>query len=128
MNLSESLDKSSHGELTSFLHIVEDCGHLSYHSKTFYDASRVKKNEFCLTPLSLYLLRNFPLLMFCWKLGPALATGNVIVIKVAESTPLSAMYVCNLIAKIFPPGVVNVITGYGAITGAAIASRKSDDL
>lgn len=66
---------------------------------------------------------NFPILMFAWKLGPALATGNTIVIKVAETTPLSALYVATLIEKIFPPGVVNIITGYGAIAGAAISSH-----
>ncbi|KAM0751179.1 aldehyde dehydrogenase [Meredithblackwellia eburnea MCA 4105] len=66
---------------------------------------------------------NFPILMFAWKLGPALATGNTIVIKVAETTPLSAFYATQLIAKVFPPGVVNVITGYGNITGAAISSH-----
>ncbi|SGY48802.1 BQ5605_C001g00695 [Microbotryum silenes-dioicae] len=66
---------------------------------------------------------NFPILMFAWKLGPALATGNTIVIKVAETTPLSAFYVSTLIAKIFPPGVVNIVTGYGAIAGAAISSH-----
>ncbi|KAK4046993.1 hypothetical protein OIV83_005679 [Microbotryomycetes sp. JL201] len=66
---------------------------------------------------------NFPILMFAWKLGPALACGNTIVIKVAETTPFSALYTAQLIAKVFPPGVVNVITGYGAITGAAISSH-----
>ena len=44
--------------------------------------------------------------MFAWKLGPALATGNTIVIKVAETTPFSAFYAARLIADIFPPGVV----------------------
>jgi aldehyde dehydrogenase (NAD+) len=66
---------------------------------------------------------NFPILMFAWKLGPALATGNTIVIKVAETTPLSAFFAASLIAKIFPPGVVNIVTGYGAIAGAAISSH-----
>lgn len=66
---------------------------------------------------------NFPILMFAWKLGPALATGNTIVIKVAETTPLSAFYAARLIADIFPPGVVNIVTGYGAIAGAAISSH-----
>jgi aldehyde dehydrogenase (NAD+) len=61
--------------------------------------------------------------MFAWKLGPALATGNTIVIKVAETTPLSAFYAATLIAKIFPPGVVNIVTGYGPIAGAALASH-----
>ncbi|GAA6015238.1 hypothetical protein JCM10207_003657 [Rhodosporidiobolus poonsookiae] len=66
---------------------------------------------------------NFPMLMFAWKLGPALATGNTIVIKVAETTPLSAFYACQLIAKVLPPGVVNVLTGYGNVVGAAISSH-----
>ncbi|KAI5477666.1 aldehyde dehydrogenase (NAD) [Pseudohyphozyma bogoriensis] len=66
---------------------------------------------------------NFPILMFAWKLGPALATGNTIVIKVAETTPLSAFYAARLIADIFPPGVVNIVTGYGNIAGAAISSH-----
>ncbi|GAA5970958.1 hypothetical protein JCM11641_004522 [Rhodosporidiobolus odoratus] len=66
---------------------------------------------------------NFPLLMFAWKIGPALACGNTIVIKTAETTPLSAFYACQLIAKVFPPGVVNVLTGYGNIVGAAISSH-----
>jgi len=66
---------------------------------------------------------NFPALMFAWKIGPALATGNTIVMKTAEQTPLSALKMCELIKDIFPPGVVNVITGYGRITGAAIASH-----
>lgn len=66
---------------------------------------------------------NFPALMFAWKLGPALACGNTIVLKTAEQTPLSALKMCELIRDIFPPGVVNVITGYGRITGAAIAAH-----
>ncbi|PRQ76624.1 aldehyde dehydrogenase [Rhodotorula toruloides] len=66
---------------------------------------------------------NFPLLMFAWKLGPALACGNCIVIKVAETTPLSAFYATQLIAKVFPPGVVNVVTGYGNEVGAAISGH-----
>ncbi|KAL8279970.1 hypothetical protein RQP46_007551 [Phenoliferia psychrophenolica] len=64
-----------------------------------------------------------PILMFAWKLGPALATGNTIVLKVAESTPLSALYAAQLVAKVFPPGVVNIITGYGNITGTAITQH-----
>ncbi|KWU44739.1 aldehyde dehydrogenase [Rhodotorula sp. JG-1b] len=66
---------------------------------------------------------NFPLLMFAWKIGPALACGNTIVIKTAETTPLSACYATQLIAKLFPPGVVNVITGYGDVAGSAISSH-----
>ncbi|GAA6020301.1 hypothetical protein JCM10207_003218 [Rhodosporidiobolus poonsookiae] len=66
---------------------------------------------------------NFPLLMFAWKIGPALATGNTIIMKPAEITPLSALYACQLIAKVFPPGVVNVLVGYGHTVGNAISSH-----
>ncbi|KAJ7097379.1 aldehyde dehydrogenase [Mycena epipterygia] len=67
---------------------------------------------------------NFPLLMFSWKIGPALATGNAIVLKPSELTPLSALYMCSLIAEAgFPPGVVNVLVGYGNTVGQAIAEH-----
>nr|XP_035932511.1 aldehyde dehydrogenase, mitochondrial isoform X2 [Halichoerus grypus] len=71
---------------------------------------------------------NFPLLMQAWKLGPALATGNVVVMKVAEQTPLTALYVANLIKEAgFPPGVVNIIPGFGPTAGAAITSHGDVD-
>uniref|UniRef100_V9KLJ0 aldehyde dehydrogenase (NAD(+)) n=1 Tax=Callorhinchus milii TaxID=7868 RepID=V9KLJ0_CALMI len=71
---------------------------------------------------------NFPLSMQAWKLGPALATGNVVVMKMAEQTPLTALYVANLIKEAgFPPGVVNIIPGYGPSAGAAIASHMDVD-
>uniref|UniRef100_A0A2K6FJT7 Aldehyde dehydrogenase domain-containing protein n=1 Tax=Propithecus coquereli TaxID=379532 RepID=A0A2K6FJT7_PROCO len=61
---------------------------------------------------------NFPLLMQAWKLGPALATGNVVVMKVAEQTPLTALCVANLIKEAgFPPGVVNIVPGFGPAAG-----------
>ncbi|CAI8027119.1 Aldehyde dehydrogenase, mitochondrial [Geodia barretti] len=67
---------------------------------------------------------NFPLLMQAWKLGPALCAGNTIVMKPAEQTPLTALHVAALIAEAgFPPGVVNIIPGYGPTAGAAIASH-----
>lgn len=66
---------------------------------------------------------NFPLLMMAWKIGPALAAGNTIILKTAESTPLSALYTANLIKEVgFPPGVLNVISGYGK-TGQFITSH-----
>lgn len=66
---------------------------------------------------------NFPLLMFAWKIGPALAAGNTIVLKTAESTPLSALYAANLAKEVgFPPGVLNVLSGYGK-TGQYITSH-----
>ncbi|KAF8337176.1 aldehyde dehydrogenase [Amanita rubescens] len=65
-----------------------------------------------------------PFLMFAWKIGPALATGNTIVMKPSEFTPLSAIRMCHLIHQAgFPPGVVNVVTGYGNTVGSAISSH-----
>lgn len=71
---------------------------------------------------------NFPLAMCAWKLGPALACGNTVVIKAAEQTPLSILYLANLIKEAgFPPGVVNVLNGYGKTAGVAIASHLDID-
>ncbi|EED12292.1 betaine-aldehyde dehydrogenase, putative [Talaromyces stipitatus ATCC 10500] len=71
---------------------------------------------------------NYPLSMAAWKLGPALACGNTVVLKPAEQTPLSILYFANLIAKAgFPPGVVNIVNGYGRIAGAALASHQDVD-
>jgi aldehyde dehydrogenase (NAD+) len=67
---------------------------------------------------------NFPLLMAAWKIAPALACGNTVVLKPAETTSLTALMLCEIIQEAdLPPGVVNVITGYGD-TGAAVASHK----
>lgn len=66
--------------------------------------------------------------MFNWKIAPALATGNAVVIKSAETTPLSALYMCGLIEKAgFPPGVVNLVSGFGKTVGAAIAQHMDID-
>ncbi|MBD2521205.1 aldehyde dehydrogenase family protein [Nostoc sp. FACHB-133] len=71
---------------------------------------------------------NFPLVMQAWKLAPALATGNTVVLKTAEQTPLSALRVGELIIEAgFPPGVVNILSGYGPTAGAAIASHRDID-
>ncbi|KFY82749.1 hypothetical protein V500_10347 [Pseudogymnoascus sp. VKM F-4518 (FW-2643)] len=71
---------------------------------------------------------NFPLAMAAWKLGPALACGNTVVIKAAEQTPLSILYLATLIKEAgFPPGVVNIINGFGREAGAAIASHLDVD-
>ncbi|CAD2217270.1 Aldehyde dehydrogenase family, putative [Angomonas deanei] len=71
---------------------------------------------------------NFPLLMGAWKLGPALATGNTIVFKPAELTPLSALRVGELVTEAgFPDGVLNIVPGYGATAGAAIAKHMDID-
>jgi aldehyde dehydrogenase (NAD+) len=66
--------------------------------------------------------------MWAWKIGPAIATGNTVVLKSAEQTPLSAYIACNLIKEAgFPPGVINVITGFGKIAGAALSSHMDVD-
>jgi aldehyde dehydrogenase (NAD+) len=71
---------------------------------------------------------NFPLLMQAWKLGPALSMGNTVVMKTAEQTPLSALRVGELIIEAgFPPGVVNILSGYGPTAGAAIAHHMDVD-
>jgi aldehyde dehydrogenase len=65
---------------------------------------------------------NFPILMATWKLAPALAAGNCVVLKAAEQTPASIMLVMELIADILPPGVVNVVNGFGLEAGKPLAS------
>ncbi|XP_026150165.1 retinaldehyde dehydrogenase 3 [Mastacembelus armatus] len=71
---------------------------------------------------------NFPLLMFMWKIAPALSCGNTVVIKPAEQTPLTALHVGSLIKEVgFPPGVVNIVPGFGPTAGAAIASHMDID-
>jgi len=70
---------------------------------------------------------NFPLLMAAWKLAPALATGNTCVLKPAETTPLSALVLCEILQQAdLPAGVVNVVTGAGA-TGAALVAHPGVD-
>jgi aldehyde dehydrogenase (NAD+) len=71
---------------------------------------------------------NYPLLMQAWKLAPALATGNTIVMKPAEQTPLSALRLGELIVEAgFPEGVVNLLPGFGSTAGAAIARHMDVD-
>jgi aldehyde dehydrogenase (NAD+) len=71
---------------------------------------------------------NFPMLMQAWKLAPALATGNTVVMKPAEQTPLSALRIGELIVEAgFPEGVVNLLPGFGPTAGAAIASHMDVD-
>lgn len=67
---------------------------------------------------------NSPILLCCWKLGPALAAGNTVIIKPAEQTPASALELGRLAAEAgFPAGVVNVLPGFGAVAGAALAAH-----
>ena len=71
---------------------------------------------------------NFPFMMLAWKVAPALACGNVVVLKPAEQTPLSAMYFGKLILEAgFPPGVVNVIPGIGGVAGKTLAEHLKVD-
>jgi len=71
---------------------------------------------------------NFPLLMYGMKLGPALATGNTVVLKPAEQTPLTALRIGELVQKAgFPAGVVNILPGYGPTAGGAIANHMDID-
>jgi aldehyde dehydrogenase (NAD+) len=71
---------------------------------------------------------NFPLLMLAWKIAPALAAGNTVVLKPAETTPLSALLFCDVLRQAeLPPGVVNIVTGDGA-TGAALVKSDVDKI
>ncbi|MGQ0599003.1 aldehyde dehydrogenase [Aquabacterium sp.] len=67
---------------------------------------------------------NFPILMAAWKLAPALGAGNCVVLKPAESTPVSIMVLTELIADLLPPGVLNIINGYGREAGMPLASSR----
>ncbi len=67
---------------------------------------------------------NFPILMAAWKLAPALAAGNCIVMKPAEFTPVSILILMEVIADLLPPGVVNIVNGYGREVGAPLANSK----
>lgn len=65
---------------------------------------------------------NFPILMLSWKIGPALSTGCTVVLKSAEQTPLSALYMAKLAEEAgFPPGVLNIISGFGKTAGAGMS-------
>lgn len=71
---------------------------------------------------------NFPFLMMAWKIAPALATGNTVVLKTAEQTPLSALKFAEFLEKAgVPPGVVNIVSGFGPVAGAAIANHMDVD-
>jgi aldehyde dehydrogenase len=67
---------------------------------------------------------NFPILMAAWKLGPALGAGNCVVLKPAESTPIGILLLAELIADLLPPGVLNIVNGYGREAGLPLATSK----
>ncbi|WP_395457506.1 aldehyde dehydrogenase (plasmid) [Azospirillum melinis] len=67
---------------------------------------------------------NFPLLMAAWKLAPALAAGNCIVLKPAEQTPMAIMVLADIIGDLLPPGVLNIVNGFGIEAGKPLATNK----
>ena len=71
---------------------------------------------------------NYPMMMAVWKIGPALATGNTVVIKPAETTPMSTLKMAELAADIFPAGVLNVITGHGEPAGSTLVTHPDVDM
>ena len=71
---------------------------------------------------------NYPLLMAIWKIGPALATGNTIVLKPAETTPITTLRLAELAAGVLPPGVLNVICGHGDPAGQALVEHLDVDM
>ena len=71
---------------------------------------------------------NFPLLMLAWKLGPAIACGNTVVLKPAEQTPLTALRLAELAMEAgFPPGILNIVNGVGEVTGATVVVHPDVD-
>ena len=71
---------------------------------------------------------NFPLLMLAWKIAPALAAGNTVVLKPAETTPLTALLFCDVVRQAeLPPGVVNIVTGDGSTGAALVESGRRQD-
>jgi betaine-aldehyde dehydrogenase len=71
---------------------------------------------------------NYPLMMAVWKIGPALAAGNTVVLKPAETTPMTTLKMAELAAEIFPKGVLNVITGHGDPAGQALVTHREVDM
>ncbi len=71
---------------------------------------------------------NYPLSMAVWKIGPALATGNTVVLKPAENTPMGTLRMAELAADLFPPGVLNVIGGHGEPAGASLVRHADVDM
>ena len=71
---------------------------------------------------------NYPLMMAAWKIAPAIAAGNTIVLKPSEQTPLTTLYIAELIAGIFPEGVINIIHGIGETIGSTLINHPSVDM
>ncbi|MBT2676925.1 aldehyde dehydrogenase family protein, partial [Streptomyces sp. ISL-14] len=71
---------------------------------------------------------NYPLLMAAWKIAPILAAGNTLVLKPSEQTPLTTLKFAELVADLLPPGVLNVVNGYGPVAGARLAEHPDIDM
>jgi betaine-aldehyde dehydrogenase len=71
---------------------------------------------------------NYPMMMAVWKIGPALATGNTVVLKPAETTPITTIKLAQLASDLFPPGVLNVVTGHGEPAGAALVTHHDVEM
>ena len=67
---------------------------------------------------------NYPLMMAAWKLGPALAAGNTVVLKPSEQTPLTTFFISELLAEVFPEGVVNIVYGIGETVGSSLINHQ----
>ena len=118
------------------LPLVVDCFryYAGWADKVHGSTIPIRGNYFCYTrrePIGVcgqIIPWNFPLLMVAWKWGPALATGNTIVMKPAEQTPLSCLRMAELALEAgFPPGVINVVPGYGPTAGAALVRHPQVD-
>src|SRR5882672_7249294 len=68
---------------------------------------------------------NYPLMMAAWKLSPAVAAGNTVVLKPSEQTPLTTLKLAQIVAELFPPGVINIVTGRGKTVGAPLVSHPA---
>ncbi|HEV3437707.1 MAG TPA: aldehyde dehydrogenase family protein [Gemmata sp.] len=134
----ESLDngKPITDALTADLPLTIQCYryYAGWADKIYGQTLPINGNYFCYTrhePIGVVgqiIPWNFPLLMQSWKWAPALACGNTVVLKPAEQTPLTALYVARLAQEVgFPDGVINVVPGYGPTAGAALSGHMDVD-
>lgn len=132
LSLVEALDNGKPLNETTNADIPLAADHFNYFgsvARTFQDnhidlpGMHSKNTSEPLGVVGMIIPWNFPLLMFAWKVAPALAAGNTIVIKPAEQTSLAALELMKLISDVLPPGVLNVVTGLGHEAGDALASH-----
>ncbi|ODV98034.1 hypothetical protein PACTADRAFT_47854 [Pachysolen tannophilus NRRL Y-2460] len=131
----EAFDSGKPLETNAVFDIDECIGVLKYYAgwadKSHGEYIPINKDKWCLTKhepfgvVGQIVPWNYPLGMAIWKIAPALAAGNTLVLKSAENTPLSILYFGKLILEAgFPPGVVNFISGFGPIAGSALATHQ----